>query len=258
MKTYLTPLLAIALFFTSCDKNDSDSENARLTVYLTDAPASYEAVFVDIQGIEVNYSGDAESGWESLPVAHPGVYNLLDFQNGLDTMLVSHSIPAGTLSQIRLVLGDDNQVKIDGTTYLLETPSAQQSGLKLNIHANLVAGVDYKLWIDFDARKSIVATGNDKYLLKPVIRTYTKAESGSIQGIVLPAATVNMVYAIQDTDTLGSARPDLVSGMFLIAGLPGGTYMVAIDGGLALPDKIIPDVNVSVGASADLGTIELE
>lgn len=258
MKTYFAAVLATALFFTSCDKNDSGSGQARLTVYLTDDPANYEAVYVDIQSIEVNYSTAAESGWESLPVERPGVYNLLDFQNGLDTVLSSHSLPAGKISQIRLVLGTDNHVKIDGTTYPLKTPSAQQSGLKLNIHADLVAGIDYKLWIDFDARKSIVVTGSDKFLLKPVIRAYTEAESGAIRGIVLPPATVNMVYAIQAADTLGSAKPDLATGAFLIAGLPGGTYTVAIDASLDLLDKVIPDVNVTVGASANIGTIELQ
>jgi uncharacterized lipoprotein YmbA len=43
----------------------SDEQTARLEIRLTDAPGDYEAVYVDIQGVEIN-SESGESGWKQL------------------------------------------------------------------------------------------------------------------------------------------------------------------------------------------------
>jgi hypothetical protein len=45
---------------------------------------------------------------------------LLDFVNGEETVLVTDDIPSGMLSQIRLVLGDNNTVMADSVVYDLE------------------------------------------------------------------------------------------------------------------------------------------
>jgi len=218
-----------------------------------DDPASYDSVNIDIQDIKVN-TGD--TGWTSLPLNRKGVYNLLDFKNGLDTLLSSSELPAGTVSQIRLVLGTNNSVVVNGVNYPLSTPSSQQSGLKLNLHATLISGIEYKLWLDFDAGRSIVETGNGNYILKPVIRTYSEATSGAIKGSVVPANSHSMVYVIQNaTDTIGSSIADTTSGNFLIGGLPAGAYNVAIhaDG---YADTTLSS-NVTTGSVTDLGSVQL-
>ena len=38
--------------------------------------------------------------------------------------------------------------------------------------------------MDWDVQKSIVETGSDKYILKPVIRVEAEANTGGIEGIV--------------------------------------------------------------------------
>lgn len=252
---------ASLLFLNACSKNDSSSGvNSRLSVYLTDAPAPYDAVYIDIRDIQVNASADAAtgSGWQSLPILRPGVYNLLSFRNGLDTLLASKEIPAGKISQIRLILGANNSVVIKGVAYPLETPSAQQSGLKLNIHADLVADIEYRLWLDFDASRSIVTTGSNKYILKPVIRTYTAATSGTIKGIALPLLHVRGVFVIQNTDTVAAAIPDVLTGAYVIAGLNTGTYNVAIAGDGILKDTTVAAVSVKTGEVSNVGTITLK
>jgi hypothetical protein len=230
-----------------------------MTVYLTDAPSPYDAVLVDVQDVQVNASADgsASTGWQSLHLLRPGVYNLLNFRNGLDTVIASQDLPAGKISQIRLVLGSNNSVVIGGTSYPLQTPSAQQSGLKLNVDAQLVAGVEYRLWLDFDANRSVVVTGNNKYILKPVIRTFTQANGGSIKGMVFPAASVKGIFAIQGTDTVASALPDVTTGAFLMAGLNPGAYNVAIAGNGILKDTVVANVNVTVGQASSIGSITL-
>jgi hypothetical protein len=250
---------ASLLFFSACSKNESSGGRSKLSVYLTDDPASYDAVNIDISDIQVNASADATgSGWQSLPLVRPGIYNLLRFRNGLDTLLASKELPAGKISQIRLILGTNNSVVIGGTTYPLETPSAQQSGLKLNVHADLIADIEYRLWLDFDANRSIVTTGSNKYILKPVIRTYTAATSGTIKGIALPLLHVKAVYAIQSTDTIAAAIPDVLTGAYVIAGLNAGTYSVAIDGDGILKDTTVANVSVKTGEVSNVGIITLK
>lgn len=255
---FATACLFMLIFSaTSCKKNDSG--RSRLTVYLTDAPAEYDAVNIDIQGIEVKSTDDiGPNGWLELPLGNAGVYNLLDFANGMDTILSSVELPAGKISQLRLILGTNNSIVINGTSQSLpmETPSSQQSGLKFNIHADLVEGVEYKIWIDFDAARSIVVTGNNSYLLKPVIRTFTEATSGAIKGIALPVAAAPLVYAIMGADSLG-AIPDATTGQFLIRGVPAGTWKVVIDGNNGYLDSTINNVAVSLGHVTDVGSITL-
>jgi hypothetical protein len=64
---------------------------------------------------------------------------------------------------------------VNNQIFLLETPSAQQSGLKINIHLDVNAGILYQMWPDFDAGHSITKAGNNKYMLKPVIRATLQA-----------------------------------------------------------------------------------
>src|SRR5688500_5284131 len=114
-------ILSIAVLACSSE----DSQNARLEIRLTDGPGEYEEVNVDIQGIEIHAdNGEVASGWKSLNVQR-GVYNLLELSNGIDTLLSAVELPAGRVSQIRLLLGENNSVKIDGQELPLTTPSAQ-------------------------------------------------------------------------------------------------------------------------------------
>lgn len=175
MKSYLSfVLLCTMVLCLSCTKNDTDNGNARVSVYLTDDPADYKAVWIDVQDVQVNNSTDPDNGWTSLHVARPGVYNLLTFRDGIDTVLTSVDVPAVNLAQIRLILGPNNSIETSAGSYPLETPSAQQSGLKINLQAALSPGEHYKVWLDFDAAKSIVETGNGKFILKPVITAHAE------------------------------------------------------------------------------------
>jgi len=248
--------LFIASFvFTSCNK---DNGKSRLTVYLTDAPAAYDAVNIEIVRMEIKAtSEDGENGWQQLPL-NAGIYNLLDFTNGMDTLLSTVELPAGKVSQLRLILGHNNTIVVNGTSMELplETPSAQTSGLKFNIHADLVEGVTYKLWIDFDAARSIVQEGTGDYKLKPVLRTFTEATSGAIKGNVQPVAAGAFVSAIAGTDTL-SALPDGVTGNYLIRGVPPGTWKVVADGNNGYNDVTVDNIAVILGQVSVVDTITL-
>ena len=248
-------LIFTSFVFTSCSKEKNKS---RLSVYLTDAPAAYDALNIDIVSVEIKTSSDqGDDGWQELPV-NAGIYNLLEFTNGMDTLLSSIELPAGKVSQLRLILGANNTIVVNGSSspLPLATPSAQTSGLKFNIHADLVEGVEYKLWIDFDAARSVVVTGSTDYKLKPVIRTFTEATSGAIKGNVQPVAAQATVYAIAGLDSL-SAIPDALTGDYLIRGVPAGSWKVVADGNNGYVDQSIDNIAVSLGQVTVVDTITL-
>ena len=219
-------LLGTILLYSlySCQKNESSNGKARLQVSLTDDPGDYEAVFIDVQDVRINHSTDTASGWVSLANVKRGTYNLLDLVNDKDTLLADAQINPGTIQQLRLVLGPENYVRTQGRMIRLETPSAQQSGLKLNIHQDVEEGILYQVLLDFDVAKSIVRTGNGKYMLKPTIRTILKAAGGSIRGYVTPADFQTAVLAIKGSDTVASTY---TNGGFLLRGLPSGNYQLS-------------------------------
>lgn len=156
---------------------NTDKGTGTLSVHLIDAPAAYEEVLIDVQGLEINVSeGDEEGGWQELSLNATGQIDLLTLTNGNSLWLADEELPAGNIAQMRMLLGTNNQIVVDGETLDLDTPSAQQSGLKFNIHATIEEGKTYKLYIDFDAEKSIVSKGNGTYSLKPVITVKTEEE----------------------------------------------------------------------------------
>lgn len=245
----------LSMIALACDTNEQ--QTARLEVRLTDAPGDYEAVNIDIKGVEIHTSdGSPESGWMALNV-EAGVYDLLKLTNGIDTLLATAELPAGRISQMRLILGDNNTIKVDGQEMPLTTPSGQQSGLKFNIHADLTEGIVYQVLIDFDAAKSVFQTGNSTYKLKPVIRTITSAESGAIKGIVEPSESSPAVYAIIGSDTIATTYTS-DTGQFLLRGLPEGSYTVSFAPKEGFQPIQETSVKVTVGSVTDLGKVSIE
>jgi hypothetical protein len=168
-------------------------------------------------------------------------------------MIATGDIDAGTIEQIRLILGSDNTVMVDGVVYPLSTPSAQQSGLKLQVHKTFEPGVDYSLTLDFDALQSVVVKGNGNYQLKPVIRVIDNAISGSIRGSIVPDSITATVTAIRDSIPFSTVTDK--NGSFLLSGLPAGTYNVTVTPPLPLLPVVIPGKVVNIGSSTDLGVI---
>lgn len=258
----ILPSLAIAFMVVagvSCNSNEQGG-NAQLKFSLTDAPSTeYTAVNLDVKSIEVGVGDTTNINWVTLDLLQPGVYNLLDYRNGKTVLLANEQFPAGTISQVRLILGSNNTVVKDGVEYPLTTPSAQQSGIKFNLHQNLEADMMYSFVIDFDASRSVVETGNGKFLLKPVIRAFAETYGATLRGYALPAEAKPYVQIIQGTDTL-AALPDL-DGKFLFPGIKGGIYkvnVVANDTLNAYRDTTFLTAPLVEGQVTDLGTIILK
>jgi len=260
MKKGIALLLAAfiaCLTISSCKKDKDTSPNAaqsaKINVRLTDGPATYDAVYLDLQQIEFKQEGRSTI---ILYPYRPGPYDILRFRNGLDTLLVNASVPPGKIEQIRLILGSNSYVVDDGVSYPLNTPSAQESGVKLNLHETLEPNMAYDIWLDFDAGKSVTKTGNGKYKLKPVIRAYSVVTNGRIEGYVLPLSAFATVYATNGTDEY-AAIPSRIDGRFVFSGLPEGHYHVRVEPGVAGLLTYTAEVDVTFGAVVTLGTITL-
>lgn len=255
MKTIKTILTFIILGFimNSCDNNNNDNNDAMkgsypYSVSMTDAPGPYDAVLIDLKGVEITGSGGQTVALNVIP----GIYNLLDFSNGTSTLIATGTLENATVEQIRLILGPNNSIVVNDITYPLSTPSAEQSGLKLQVHQTLQNGILYNVLLDFDANQSIVVTGNGSYKLKPVIRTVETAISGIIKGKVTPIGTLAVVTATSDVSY--SSNVD-VNGDFQLLGLPPGTYTVTITPVLPLLPVTVNSVVVTAGQTSDIGTI---
>ena len=253
MKKSIFLIAGIALMlFSSCNNQESTTS---FVVRLTDSPGDYEIVNIDLQAVEVHSDN---GGWMTLET-NVDVYDLLTLTNGVETVIANDDLPAGKLSQLRLILGDNNSVVVDGETFPLTIPSGSESGLKLQIHEDLTEGITYSVLLDFDAAKSIIATGSGKYILKPVIRTITEAQDGAIQGSVLPAAEIIAVYAIIGDDTVSTSYAAEGNADFFLGGLADGSYKIGFEPGELsdLQKFIIEDVAVTIGNVTDIGETTL-
>lgn len=256
----LVLFFAISLSLIACSDDDNlnnnEQGNARMSIRMVDNPGDYDEVNVDVEDIVLKYNN--QEGEIEVENINDDIYNLLELTGGVSVMLTDdEEVPAGDLSQIRLVLGEDNTIVVDGETYPLQTPSAQQSGLKLNVNTSLEEGITYAYILDFDVEASIVEQGNGGYLLKPVIRIEAVAETGIISGNVLPSTASCLVTASNANTSISTYTN--ASGAFELNGVPEGTYTVTIEpeSGLGLTTQTLNDIEVTNGEITAIGEIDL-
>lgn len=222
-----------------------------MRVSMTDAPAcGYDNVWVTVKSVRVHQSSsavDGDGGWSEVLVDAPNGrrIDLLTLRNGVQTELGVTALPAGTYQQMRLVLAANgnsapfaNAVRVTGETQerALDTPSAQQSGIKLNVNVTVPEGQEAHVLLDFDACNSVVRAGNSgKYNLKPVIDVTTLLQdaglriSGFVGAALANAATSVSVQASGPTGpvVVKSTTP-AANGSFLLYPVPAGIYDVVI------------------------------
>lgn len=258
---FLSALLATG--FISCSEDEKvvepEPETAVISVALTDAPGDYEKVYVDVRDvmIRIETENDSIEGWQSIGDVNPGPIDLLTLTGGNFELLAEAELPPGHLTGMRLILGSDNTVIIDGSPRVLKTPSAQQSGLKLQVDHDLEAGMEYNYIMDFDVEESVVDTGAEGYILKPVIRLFLEEATGSIAGTITPADVQTLVRASRDT-IMVSAYTN-TEGEFELKGLPAGEYLLEAipDEKSGLPTNSLNNVAVEAGETTTLEPIEL-
>jgi hypothetical protein len=285
MKTKI-PVLALGIssaLLAGCGGGgNSPPTTGTVSAHLTDAPAcGYDHVFVTVTQVSINSNLDGTGSWNDINLATPKKIDLLSLTNGALEDLGQKALPAGTYQQLRLVLVPNvngsatfnNSVVPSGQTaeVALKTPSAAQSGIKVNTRAPFTVqpGTLVDLVLDFNACKSIVTTGSSNghngasgYLLKPVITATTLIVSGKIDGYVdaADASTTTvpgaLVFAEQNGVIVRGTVADSV-GHFILSPLEQssgvGNYDVVIVNGSKATD-IVNSVPVTAQATTSLST----
>lgn len=267
-----TSAIVAAAALVACGGSSSEPRNppdepriGTVRASLTDAPAcGYDEVNVTVTKVRVNASADVnenQEGWHDIALAAPVKVNLLNLTNGLLQPLGTTVLTPGKYNQVRLVLDPNtadnmaNSVKpTGGTLQNLITPSAVQSGIKLNGSFEVLAGQNADIVIDFDACKSIVTRGNGKYALKPVVKMLPSVLNG-VSGVIATTQLGGniMVSAQQAGVVVSSTVPDPVTGAFLLSRLPVGSYDVVITG-TGFAASVVGNVPVTATASVPVST----
>jgi len=215
-----------------------------MRIGLTDAPScGYDEVNITIEKVRVHQSataGDNDAGWSELVLNPVRRVDLLTLQNGVVESLGELPLTAGHYSQMRLVLAEnDNATPLANSVVptgedetALDTPSGQQSGLKINIDTVVNEGQVLDMVLDFDACKSVVKAGNSgKYKLKPVIQAIplvTTAGQGVVGYVDSTLPMGDTLVSVQvDGLPVKATAPDS-NGKFVLYPVPAGTYDLVV------------------------------
>jgi hypothetical protein len=234
--------LAAAALVSACSSTEPAS-SARLVVRLADGPGQQvESATVLISSVYL-VPGTDPSG-AHIPVATfdpPREYELTALQNGVSALLGETTVDPGDYSQLRLVV-DHAEVTLkapltfpDGSSSItLMTPSAQQTGIKVNFDApvHVEPGVTV-LVVDFDVGRNFVFTGPPSaptgMLFTPVLHATAMDIASTISGTVGPVpwtaddhVTVFAQIPLNgdpnatDSTIVATATPDLTTGAYTL------------------------------------------
>lgn len=276
MRKSLLSATALALaggaLIAACGGSSDDDETGTMRLSITDAPAcGYEHVFVTIEKVRVHKSSSAADngdGWQEVVLAQPIRADLLELTNGTLLPLGQTELPAGTYTQMRLVLSANsasnplaNAIQPEGGELVaLTTPSGQQSGLKANVNLSVPEGEVADFAIDFDACKSFVKAGNSgQYLIKPVLSVIPiLTEAGQrIVGFV-DAALANGATAVsaQASGVPVRSTPPDATGRFTLYPVPVGTYDLVVTA-TGRVNAVMTGVPVSADTTTVIGSTAL-
>lgn len=253
---------AFLLSLTSCKKDDMEGD---LEVAMTDKPADYSALNVEIRGVSA-YS-DA-SGWVNLSSENRTV-NILSLVNGNEVVLASNGkVGAGTYTKLMVKFGNRFTLDVKGDASLggnwadgIATFDLGWEGDKdvvIAINKNVSAGASTRLLIDFDAAASVKEFAGT-YILRPVI-TEVKHEANGVRGSVAGAASARIL--VEGPGGSFSTYTN-ASGEFLLRGMEKGLYKLTAypcgkyDDAAPDPDPVtIDNVVVADGEFTYTGVIQ--
>lgn len=229
--------LACAVGLAACGGGGGGEAQGTLRLALTDAPpCGYDRVHVTIEKVRVHRSASAganDAGWSEIVLPAPRRVDLRTLTNGVLFELGQTALPAGRYTQLRLVLAPNtgadplaNSVTPTGANETpLTTPSAQQSGLKLNVDLEVGANQIADFVLDFDACRSVVRRGaSSQYNLKPVITVLPRlTDVGQVEGYVEAAIAATSSVSVQFGGKPVKGTLPAADGRFVLYPVPVGT-----------------------------------
>lgn len=141
------------------------------------APASARSqLLVTVREVAVHVAGDdgeardeGGDGWVTV-FGGARALDLLDAE-ATGQLLGSVDVPAGRVTQVRLVLDGDASLQVDGVARAVRCPSCSESGLKIVAAGNLTVPPGGRLHVDlvFDLDASLT-TEDAALVLRPTVR----------------------------------------------------------------------------------------
>ena len=247
-------------------------------------------VWVTITNVKINASSSAsdnDAGWIDLTPNlsnSPQQVDLLGVASNQCFLatLGSIALQPGTYQQMRIILADNNAppasnhcntspasancvvLAADGSSHVLDLSSESKTGMKIPAgqmvggQFTIANGENKDLNIDFDACASIIAEGNGKFRLKPVLHAgEVSTVSSSINGKLVdkatgqPIAGGKAIVALEQPSAgidrvVMQTTPD-ASGTFVFCPVPAGTYdVVAV---------AVSGTGVSYAATVTMGVV---
>lgn len=201
--------VVVALAVAGCS---GDPGKGTLSINVADAKPSLpigdiEKVLVTFDQCSVHKAGGE---WIDLPLANDAdeyTIDLIQFTDGTKTALVLPvSLESGTYTQIRFGVTRAVMKTSDDEEYLLDIPSENLKTDK-NLELDLPVNGSIALVVHFDLSQSIVATGSDAYMLKPVLHILKDSSTitGVLDNTIFGDATTAEVVVWRDEDADGDA-----------------------------------------------------
>ena len=187
MRLILAAIVACTVSALACSGSSSPTSpsgaSGTFNLMLKDSPFS-DAKSVLVTFSEVTVHRATEGGFTKVDFAGGASTRTCDLkklQDDAQDILGVGSLPAGRYTQVRLVVSSatiyfDNAAGGDPCAPSITAPGGQKAAVeipsgevKLNRQFEVPAGGATKMLLDFDGDRSIHKTGNNRYMMRPVI-----------------------------------------------------------------------------------------
>ena len=176
----LTLVAALGLAVAGCGTGVA-AKTGTIEVRVTDAPGDVQEILVEVLSVEVHRAGaEGEEGvWIPLAiVTEDNPFDLIALEGLQLTLAGEDEVAAGTYTQLRVIIGTvtvvlEGEVGQPSITVEATIPSGE---LKFVRPFEVAEGGITVIVLDFDATESLVFTGNDKIIFKPVVKLSIEPE----------------------------------------------------------------------------------
>lgn len=213
----------------SCSETSEGSGKSLVNFRLIDAPGDFDEAWIGIRGVEVlqgRSRGATDAHW--IFIEYQQANQQVDISKLVadGVLLIGRSeIPIGTISKIRLLLGEDHYLIKNGERLSLTLNTGAE--IEIDVEYRLEDSFSYDVYLDFDLDKSIQKTSDTtQFLLSPVVRSFVRYETSEIGGKIRPVEARPVLYAIQGSDTISTLTNS--RGEYTFMGLKEGKHTLLI------------------------------